>query len=458
VPCRCAAIAFLAVIPTFSRAGTYRVPEDFATIQPAIDACAVGDTVLVGPGTYIGSDNTLLDFHGVDLVLKSSHGSGQTVVDGEGKARGINLESGETLASRIEGFTVQNCYYNGETGPGGGMRCAHASATLDDMVFLNNKDDSTGGGVDLAFGELLITRSRFEGNIGRIDGGGLCVTAGAATLTDVSFIDNLANWGGGIHLEAVPPDGLASLSLERVAFAANRAVHNGGGLDANLWHSSITIRDCTFTENTTDEGDGGGAKLYNYATGSIEHTLFQGNWADREGGGLSIQDHSSITLNHVDFIGNGAYSGCGGLNIYFYCQPVLTQCTFQANSTLSDHAGGVYVASTSITMDRCIVAFSTGAGFYGSGPTTLNLTCCDVFGNSGGDYTGTVSDQTGVNGTFSADPQFCGIPDSGNFLLQSDSPCAPGQHDCEAYIGSKPVGCGAVATTRSSMSAIKARY
>ena len=35
-----------------SAAHTFLVPQDWATIQLAIDRTAAGDTVLVGPGTY----------------------------------------------------------------------------------------------------------------------------------------------------------------------------------------------------------------------------------------------------------------------------------------------------------------------------------------------------------------------------------------------------------------------
>lgn len=453
---RFALMTLLASIPALCFAATCRVPEEFATIQPAIDACAVGDTVLVGPGTYSGPGNTLLDFHGVDLVLKSTHGSAQTIIDGEAKTRGINLETGETLASRIEGFTVQDCYYEGGVGPGGGMRCSYASVTMDDMVFLNNRDDSGGGGLSIGYGELAMTNSKFENNYGRINGGGLDATSTAVTLSDVEFVGNASNWGGGICIDT---SGLpSSLALERVTFIGNRAIHSGGGLCAILYHSDFAIRRCAFIENTTDDWYGGGAFIDNEATGSIEYSLFQGNWADSEGGGFSIQHHSNVTLDHVDFIGNGSFSGCGGLNVYFYCQVVATQCTLYGNRTLYDHGGGVYVASSPLTMDRCIVAASEGAGFYGTGPVTLELICCDVYGNSAGNYTGTAIDQTGIKGTFCEDPQFCGNPGSGNFLLQSDSPCAPGQHDCDSYIGSQSVGCGTTPVEKASISSIKARY
>jgi len=63
---------------------------------------------------------------------------------------------------------------------------------------------------------------------------------------------------------------------------------------------------------------------------------------------------------------------------------------------------------------------------------------------------------------FSADPQFCGIEGSGDYLLQSDSPCAPGNTplswgDC-GQIGPLPVGCGPVSTEVKSWGAIKSMY
>jgi hypothetical protein len=50
------------------------------------------------------------------------------------------------------------------------------------------------------------------------------------------------------------------------------------------------------------------------------------------------------------------------------------------------------------------------------------LSCCDLFGNAGGDWTGCSATQVGINGNFSADPMFCGAQDE-DFSLQSGSPC-----------------------------------
>ncbi len=62
---------------------------------------------------------------------------------------------------------------------------------------------------------------------------------------------------------------------------------------------------------------------------------------------------------------------------------------------------------------------------------------------------------------FSLDPEFCGQEGSGNYYLQSDSPCAPGNHanacDC-GLIGPLPVGCGSVEIEHKTWGHIKAMY
>src|SRR5436309_866002 len=53
-------IAMVLVTCAFSRAfgagaATYRVPEQFATIQDAVNGASPGDTIRVGPGTWCGA-------------------------------------------------------------------------------------------------------------------------------------------------------------------------------------------------------------------------------------------------------------------------------------------------------------------------------------------------------------------------------------------------------------------
>jgi hypothetical protein len=60
---------------------------------------------------------------------------------------------------------------------------------------------------------------------------------------------------------------------------------------------------------------------------------------------------------------------------------------------------------------------------------------------------------------FSGDPEFCG-PLEGNFYLQSDSPCAPGDSPWPTVglIGALPVGCGTVKVESHTWGAIKEMY
>ena len=74
----------------------------FTTILPAIANAAEGDTILVAPGTYTGLGNHDLDFQGKNLVLTSSHGAEQTIIDLDGEG-GIVLENGESMLTVIAG-------------------------------------------------------------------------------------------------------------------------------------------------------------------------------------------------------------------------------------------------------------------------------------------------------------------------------------------------------------------
>jgi len=59
---------------------TWYVPDDFSTIQGAINDNSVldGHTIIVKPGTYVENIN----FLGKKIVLKSSNGYLQTFIDG----------------------------------------------------------------------------------------------------------------------------------------------------------------------------------------------------------------------------------------------------------------------------------------------------------------------------------------------------------------------------------------
>ena len=67
-------------------------------------------------------------------------------------------------------------------------------------------------------------------------------------------------------------------------------------------------------------------------------------------------------------------------------------------------------------------------------------------------YSGSLSDQTGINGNISMDPLFCGEPSSGNYYLQAISPCIAlnvPEYCSSIRMGKYPVGCETSTETTS---------
>lgn len=235
----------------------------------------------------------------------------------------------------------------------------------------------------------------------------------------------------------------------------------GGSFSAGpalyFWHAVATIRDCRIHDNVG--GGFGGAVYARYADthATFEGCWFENNVADMDGGAIYDLGAGSLTINGCTFIGNEA--GRDGGAVYSYGGDIdLIACTFEGNGC-AQYGSAAAAADAAFTLERCLATGGTfgGALFEYSGGS-LALTCCDLYGNTGGDWTSDILDQLGVNGNISEDPLYCGEPDSGNYLLQSDSPCAPINAGCGMHIGAWDVGCEGTTTEASSWSRVKSLY
>ena len=71
------------------------------------------------------------------------------------------------------------------------------------------------------------------------------------------------------------------------------------------------------------------------------------------------------------------------------------------------------------------------------------MSCCDVYGNAGGDWVDCIADQATASGNLSEEPLFCD-DEGGDYRLSSESSCLVPSLDpsCDDYLGAWAVGCG----------------
>jgi parallel beta-helix repeat protein len=229
--------------------------------------------------------------------------------------------------------------------------------------------------------------------------------------------------GGGIYCADSSP------TIARCTVTGNSADYYGGGI--YLDDSSPNLVECTVSGNSSPYS--GGIHAGN-SSPNLCACIVSDNASDLYGGGMWCRDSSSPVLTHCTFFGNLSGAG-GGLYISGCSCPSLVGCTLSGNSTFGGHGGGIYIYCATVTVENTIVAFSAqGEGVYcypGAGAT---LACCDVYGNTDGNWVGCIAEQCGVDGNFRADPLFCD-PEAGDFRLGAQSPCAPAH---------SPAGCGLI--------------
>ena len=389
-------LVFLSILANAALAAIIHVPSEQSTIQAGIVAASAGDTVLVACGTYYEHDITMKS----GILLRSESGQADCVtIDAQSGGRVLRC-TGISDQTRVEGFTLTGGFvmdYGNNSG--GAVWCVCSSPTFSNVVFENNNAGFLGGGM---FCELssspTIQHCIFRGNDAGTGGGAACVSGSEPTLTDVTFSQNWGCMAAGMYCRDSSPE------LRNVLFSNNQAWatydYNGGGIYCR--NSSPVLTYVTFEDNRAEYG----AALY---------------------------------------CGNGS-------------NPTLLQVTISGN--VSDANFAVYCDDSSPVLENTIIAFnSTGQVISCVGSSSPLLTCCDIYGNAGGDWVGCIAGQYGVSGNISEDPLFCGElnPDE-PLSLRGDSPCAPGGNSECGLIGAWGVGCEATLIGNATWGSIKAMY
>ncbi len=444
-------VVFLAPILAFST--TIHVPTDQPTIQAGINAAASGDSVLVAPGTYIGDGNRDIDFGGRNIVLMSETGPTETILDCQAdttnRHRAFIFQHGESQAAEIMGFTIKNgfsppIYYDqyGTLFMGGAILCDHASSPIIvNCVFMNN--GASGGGALSCIRQAspILQNCNFLGNYAvptfgsdAAFGGAINIwDSGQIVLNDCIFRANTAKAGDGVAFVTV-----------------------GGAIYGT--QSNIYLRNCTFDSNIVSNKPQGGiwsaggaicvdnGILLVAESTKVCFNEVQGDVEYNHGGGIAVA-LSRAMISQCQFYHNRADSG-GALAIQYSDSTVIRNCDFISNIANSI-GNALCIDSSKVILENSIMCYNIGGQVvYASIPgippdpnLTPNAVCCDIYGNTNGDWVGCLANQFGHNGNISSDPLFCDTVNN-DFHLNIVSPCAPENNACSTLIGTLVVACG----------------
>ncbi len=319
---------------------------DFTDIQPALDAAAGGDEVVVKAGHYVVAEP--LDFNKLhdpgnpqspavkDLVLRSESGPESTVISAAeepadpARASVVIFRSGESGSSSIEGFTLSD---------GRGM-------TLREL----GEGIRGGGGILCAGGSSPAIRNCIlQRNLTDLGGGVYCIESSSPIIEGCVISEND---GGGVYCVDSSP------VIKGCTISAN--VGNSGvyatGRGANIVLSGCTIRQnssvpvCPLEQCSADYG--GGVMCDELSSFAVENCEFICNYAFR-GGAVASRDEGKVTMTNCIVWGNRSLDEGGGVWAGFTVR--MTNCTVTENSSLLPGPALFCPGGTSFLLTNCIV-------------------------------------------------------------------------------------------------------
>jgi predicted outer membrane repeat protein len=369
---------------------------DFPTIQEGLDAVADGGTVLLGDGVFEGPGNCNIVFPVKLVHLRSLSSSPETCIIRANNSPGARTSSWRRGDPKPS-YPDRDVLNFGIMLSG----CCPAGGQITGITFENcfGVYGDSGGAIYAEGTSPIVSNCVFRNCFSPSEGGAVELLDSSASFSNCRFVNNSSMYGG--------------------------AVCVGGE------YSNPTFSDCLFVGNNANQASGA-FDIYLAAQASLQYCVFWNNSSEIQGGALSLYDSNTANIQH---------------------------CTFAENSSSN---GGAISAHAPFQLWFNIIAYCTAGeaiSYQQRGPGDLpDIACCNFSGNTGGDWTGELAVLLDTDGNISEDPQFCGMIGTGNFELQSDSPCTSGNNDCGTLIGAMPQTCGESSAKSSSWSDVKLLY
>ncbi|AQT68016.1 nitrous oxide reductase family maturation protein NosD [Anaerohalosphaera lusitana] len=241
------------------------VPDDFPTIQAAVDFASPYDTIAIAPGTYTGPGNVDITLAGKPLTITSEQGPDVTIIDCTNSARAFLLNVNETRDTIIEGLTITNGYAHqiGDrlTYDGGAIYCFNSDPTIRNCVFTNCFAASRGAAVYACLSSPAITDCTFTNN--RSDKG-TAVHGSTGPITRCTFTNNTADVHGSAVAQHFGP--ITDCRFYQNSSFAGTLAHcygpitnclitaNTAQIGGAVYRSPTDITNCTIAYNTASRG------------------------------------------------------------------------------------------------------------------------------------------------------------------------------------------------------------
>ena len=337
------ALAVAISISAITSAATIQVPADYPTIQDAVNAATSGDEIVVAPGVYTGTGDSVVDYLGKTLSIRSNNGPGLTFIDGQGARRGVTFSGGEAAGTALKGFTIQNGLAPSSNDEGGGLWSSATSSPVITNCVVKESTAWYGSGMMIrgaatVVGCDIIDNHSYDDTSANSYGGGVyCL--GEATFIGCDILNNGSYWGGGIAFLA------SNATLQGCTMAGNNAVQGGG---AYVRDFSPTLNSCTLAGNSAEYG--GGLYLFASASPGLTGTVIEDNFAEFSGGGVVCYQHGPTTFENCTIASNVAPNG-GGFWVYLSQDTLtLTECRVTDND-----AGGIRSNTAIVTLEDTLV-------------------------------------------------------------------------------------------------------
>ncbi len=376
---------------------TISVPDEYSTIQAAIEASNDGDVIQVASGDYRVEDNQGIRFGGKAITVRSAAGPESTTIDFSGN-RGFSFRNLEGPDSVLRGFTIIGGRATDSVIPsddddwerhapypiGGGIFCELSSPTIVDCV-ISDCAAELGAGIGIVGGSPAI----FDCVIEQCRAGG-------------PGLDQSRGYGAGIGLIRSSDARIFGCTIKN-----NEAYVDSLGAGLYCWQSNATLVNCDISHNSAAAVNGGGV----YCGGA----------------------DANITLDNCLISNNAAEAG-GGVFAEGFESARLTNCTVANNRLSGDaasSAGGIHSNSGDIVIRNSIVWFNDGAAISLADWVAQNPV---RFSNIQRGFPG--------QGNIAADPCFASA-DIGDYHLKSlTGRYDPGSHQwVDDFIENRPSPC-----------------